>query len=307
MSAPITQSGRKLGPQLRAKLLANRISTWLYRHSRARVVLLLTLPVLWLGLAYLGSLLVMLVSSFWSVDSFTGQLNHNFSFGNFQQLLHDPVYRTIALRSVLVALSVTLIDALLAIPIAFYIAKVLRPRFRNVVIALVLVPLWASYLVKTYAWRSMFSNGGILDWLLKPFGMHTPGFGIMATTFTLAYLWLPYMILPIYAGLERLPNSLLEASGDLGATAWRTFKSIVLPMVYPAIIAGSIFTFSLSLGDYIVVKIVGGTTQLVANVIADNVGVAGNLPFAAAMALMPIATILAYLFLVRRTGALENF
>mgnify|MGYP003339921753 FL=1 len=307
MSAPITQSGRKLGPQLRANLLANRISTWLYRHSRARVVLLLALPVLWLGLAYLGSLLVMLVSSFWSVDSFTGKLNHNFSLGNFQQLLHDPVYRTIALRSVLVALSVTLIDALLAIPIAFYIAKVLRPRFRNVVIALVLVPLWASYLVKTYAWRSMFSNGGVLDWFLKPFGLHTPGFGIMATTFTLAYLWLPYMILPIYAGLERLPNSLLEASGDLGATAGRTFKSIVLPMVYPAIIAGSIFTFSLSLGDYIVVKIVGGTTQLVANVIADNVGVAGNLPFAAAMALMPIATILAYLFLVRRTGALENF
>ena len=130
-------------------MLFRSISTWLYRHSRARVVLLLTLPVLWLGLAYLGSLLVMLVSSFWSVDSFTGQLNHNFSFGNFQQLLHDPVYRTIALRSVLVALSVTLIDALLAIPIAFYIAKVLRPRFRNVVIALVLVPLWASYLVKT--------------------------------------------------------------------------------------------------------------------------------------------------------------
>jgi putative spermidine/putrescine transport system permease protein len=249
----------------------------------------------------------MLVSSFWSVDSFTGQLNHNFSLGNFQQLLHDPVYRTIALRSLLVALSATLIDALLAIPIAFYIAKVLRPRFRNVVIALVLVPLWASYLVKTYAWRSMFSNGGVLDWLLKPFGMHTPGFGILATTFTLAYLWLPYMILPIYAGLERLPNSLLEASSDLGATAGKTFRSIVLPMVYPAIIAGSIFTFSLSLGDYIVVKIVGGTTQLVANVIADNVGVAGNLPFAAAMALMPIATILAYLFVVRRTGALENF
>ena len=173
----------------------------------------------------------MLISSFWSVDSFTGQLNHNFSFGNFQQLLNDPVYRTIALRSLLVALSVTLIDALLAIPIAFYIAKVLRPRFRNVVIALVLVPLWASYLVKTYAWRSMFSNGGVLDWLLKPFGLHTPGFGIMATTFTLAYLWLPYMILPIYAGLERLPNSLLEASGDLGATAGKTFKSIVLPII----------------------------------------------------------------------------
>lgn len=249
----------------------------------------------------------MLISSFWSVDSFTGNVNHTFTLDNFKVLLSESVYRNIALRSLFVALSVTLIDALFAIPIAFYIAKVMKPRFRNVVITLAIAPLWASYLVKTYSWRTMFSDGGVLDWLLKPIGLHTPGFGIIATTFTLAYLWLPYMILPIYAGLERLPNSLLEASSDLGAPAGKTFKSIVLPMIYPAIIAGSIFTFSLSLGDYIVVKIVGGTTQLVANVIADNVGVAGNLPFAAAMAVMPIATILTYLYLVRRTGALENF
>ena len=288
-------------------MIANRISTWLYRHAKARLVLLLILPVLWLGLAYLGSLLVMLISSFWSVNSFTGSITHTFSFDNFKTLLSESVYRNIAIRSLLVALSVTLIDALLAIPIAFYIAKVMKPRFRNVVITLAIAPLWASYLVKTYSWRSMFSNGGVIDWILKPFGLHTPGFGVIATIFTLAYLWLPYMILPIYAGLERLPNSLLEASSDLGAPAGTTFKSIVLPMLYPAIIAGSIFTFSLSLGDYIVVKIVGGTTQLVANVIADNVGVAGNLPFAAAMSIMPIATILIYLFAVRRTGALENF
>jgi putative spermidine/putrescine transport system permease protein len=175
------------------------------------------------------------------------------------------------------------------------------------VISLVLVPLWASYLVKTYAWRSMFSDGGVLAWLLKPLGVSTPGFGLTATTITLAYLWLPYMILPIYAGLDRLPTSLLEASSDLGAPAMRTFRSIILPIIYPAIIAGSIFTFSLSLGDYIVVKVVGGTSQLVANVIADNVGTAGNLPFAAAMAILPIATILGYLFIVRRSGALENF
>ena len=249
----------------------------------------------------------MLASSFWSVDSFTGLINHTFNLDNFKQLISQSVYREIAFRSIFVALSATLIDAVLAIPIAFFIAKVLRPRFRNVVISLVLVPLWASYLVKTYSWRSMFSTGGVLDWLLKPFGLHSPGFGILATTLTLAYLWLPYMILPIYARLERLPNSLLEASSDLGAPAGKTFRSIILPIIYPAIIAGSIFTFSLSLGDYIVVKIVGGTTQLVANVIADNVGTAGNLPFASAMALMPIATILVYLFAVRRTGALENF
>lgn len=286
---------------------SNRLNTWLYRHSRARVGLLLVLPVLWLAIAYLGSLAVMLISSFWSVDSFTGNINHSFSFANFQQLITQRVYSVIALRSIGVALAVTIIDGLLAVPIALFIAKVLRPRFRSVVIALVLVPLWASYLVKTYAWRSMFADGGVISWLLKPFGLHGPGFGLTATTITLAYLWLPYMILPIYAGLDRLPDTLLEASSDLGASAITTFKSIILPIIYPAIIAGSIFTFSLSLGDYIVVKIVGGTTQLVANVIADNVGTAGNLPFAAALAILPIVTILGYLFVVRRSGALENF
>ena len=249
----------------------------------------------------------MLISSLWSVDSFTGNIVHNFSLTNFHQLVSQRVYSTIAIRSIGVAVLVTLIDGVLAIPIALFIAKVLKPKFRSVVIALVLVPLWASYLVKTYAWRSMFSDGGVISWALKPFGIQGPGFGLVATTITLAYLWLPYMILPIYAGLDRLPDALLEASSDLGASARTTFKSIVLPIIYPAIIAGSIFTFSLSLGDYIVVKIVGGTTQLVANVIADNVGTAGNLPFAAAMAILPIGTILGYLFIVRRSGALENF
>lgn len=258
-------------------------------------------------IAYLGSLGVMLLSSLWSVDSFTGNIIHTFSFDNFHQLISQKIYSTIAIRSIAVAVAVTLIDGLLAIPIAFYISKVLKPRFRSVVIALVLVPLWASYLVKTYAWRSMFSEGGVISWVLKPFGVQGPGFGLIATTITLSYLWLPYMILPIYAGLDRLPNSLLEASSDLGASVSRTFRYVIFPIVYPAIIAGSIFTFSLSLGDYIVVKIVGGTTQLVANVIADNVGTAGNLPFAAAMAILPITTILGYLFAVRRSGALENF
>jgi len=285
----------------------NRLNTWLYRHTGARAALLLVLPVLWLALAYLGSLAVMLISSLWSVDSFTGNIIHSFSFSNFQQLISQRIYSTIAIRSIGVAVAVTVIDGLLAIPIAFYISKVLKPRFRSVVIALVLVPLWASYLVKTYAWRSMFSDGGVISWLFKPFGIQGPGFGLFATTITLSYLWLPYMILPIYAGLDRLPNSLLEASSDLGASASKTFRSVILPIIYPAIIAGSIFTFSLSLGDYIVVKIVGGTTQLVANVIADNVGTAGNLPFAAAMAILPITTILGYLFVVRRSGALENF
>ena len=284
-----------------------KLSGWLYRHPRSRLAILIAAPMAWLVLAYLGSLTTMFLSAFWSVDSFTGKVIKNFSFANFQTLFTQSVYARLALRSLSVALIVTVIDALLAIPIAFFMAKVLPPKLRSFAVVLVVLPLWASYLVKTYAWRTMFSNEGVIDWLLKPLGITSPGYGLFATSLTLAYLWLPYMILPIYAGLERLPDSLLEASSDLGATAWQTFQSIVTPIIYPAIIAGSIFTFSLSLGDYIVVKIVGGKTQLMANIIYDNVGTAGNLPFASAAALFPVAAILGYLFFVRRSGALENF
>ncbi|CAB4709554.1 MAG: ABC transporter permease subunit [Actinobacteria bacterium] len=282
-------------------------SVWLYQHRRGRLALLLTAPMLWLVVAYLGSLATMLVSAFWSVDTFTGKLVKQLTFNNFSLLFTNHVYRDIALRSIVVALLVTVIDGLLALPIALFLAKVLPIRFRNFAVVLIVLPLWSSYLVKTYAWRTMFSNSGVLAWALKPLGVTPPSYGLLATTLTLAYLWLPYMILPIYAGLERIPDSLLEASGDLGASAGKTFQNIVMPILYPAVIAGSIFTFSLSLGDYIVVKIVGGKTQLFANVIYDNIGTAGNLPFAAAAAIFPIVTVLGYLFFVRRSGALENF
>ena len=279
---------------------------WLYDRPKLRLALLLALPLLWLVVAYLGSLFVMLISSFWGIDDFTGNIVHHFSFSNFHTIFTQSVYRNVGLRTILVAVSVTLIDLVLALPLAFFIAKILKPKFRNAMVALVLIPLWASYLVKTYAWRTLFSDGGVLAWLLKPLHLTPPSYGLLATTLTLSYLWLPYMILPIYAGLERLPNSLLEASADLGGKAGKTFRSIVLPLLYPSIIAGSIFTFSLSLGDYIVVKIVGGTSQLMANVIADNIGTAGNIPFAAALAIFPIAVILLYLFGVKKFGALEN-
>lgn len=284
-----------------------KLSGWLFRHPRSRLAILIAAPMAWLVLAYLGSLTTMFLSAFWSVDSFTGRVIKNFSLDNFHTLFTQSVYLRLAVRSLSVALIVTVIDALLAIPIAFFMAKVLPQKLRSFAIVLVVLPLWASYLVKTYAWRTMFSNDGVLDWFLKPLGISSPGYGLFATSLTLAYLWLPYMILPIYAGLERLPDSLLEASSDLGASAWQTFRSIVTPIIYPSIIAGSIFTFSLSLGDYIVVKIVGGKTQLMANIIYDNVGTAGNLPFASAAALFPVAAILGYLFFVRRSGALENF
>lgn len=176
---------------------------------------------------------------------------------------------------------------------------------RTLVIA-VLTPLWASYLVKAYAWRGMFSSDGVIAWLASPFGGGTPGYGLLATTVTLAYLWLPYMILPLFAGLERVPDSLFEASADLGAGAWHTIRRVVLPMAFPSFVAGSIFTFSLTMGDYIAVKIVGGTTQMLGSVVYANSGAAYNLPFAAAVATVPIVVMLVYLAAARRTGALEN-
>jgi putative spermidine/putrescine transport system permease protein len=282
------------------------IARVLTAHPRLRLGALLSLPALWLVVAYLGSLAAMFVTAFWTTDTFTGNVIPAVTTDNFQTLLQDSVYRTVALRSLGVAAAVTVVDALVALPIAFYMAKVARPRTRQIMVVAILTPLWASYLVKAYSWRVMLGENGAINWALHPFGLSGPGYGLFATVLTLSYLWLPYMILPIYAGLERVPDSLLEASSDLGASAGRTFRSIVMPLLFPAIVAGSIFTFSLSLGDYITVKIVGGATQLFANVIYDNVGTANNLPFAAAAATFPVLAMVIYLFAVRRTGALDN-
>jgi len=221
-------------------------------------------------------------------------------------LFSDSVYRTITFRTVGIAVLVTLIDAVIAFPMAFCMAKFASPATQRILVIAVLTPLWASYLVKAYAWRTMLSGNGFLNWLLAPLGLSSPGYGLAAVVITLAYLWLPYMILPIYAGLERLPDSLLAASGDLGARPLRTFRSVVLPLAFPAVVAGSIFTFSLSLGDYIAVTIVGGTSQMLGNVVYSNIGAANNLPFAATVALVPVVIMLVYLAAVRRTGALDN-
>ncbi|MGZ4600138.1 ABC transporter permease [Oryzihumus sp.] len=278
----------------------------LHQHPRLRLGGLLSLPGLWLVVAYLGSLAAMFVTAVWTTDTFTGEIIRQFTWENFQTLLSDSVYRTVALRSLGVAAAVTVVDALIALPIAFYMAKVAGSRARQVMVVAILTPLWASYLVKAYSWRIMLGDNGAINWALGPFGIHGPGYGLFATVLTLAYLWLPFMILPVYAGLERVPDSLLEASSDLGASSTRTFRSIVMPLLFPALVAGSIFTFSLSLGDYITVKIVGGATQLFANVIYDNIVTANNLPFAAAAATFPVLAMVIYLLLVRRTGALDN-
>jgi putative spermidine/putrescine transport system permease protein len=289
-----------------ARSWPRRVSGYLHRHVAVRLLALLSLPALWLVVAYLGSLAAMLVAAFWTTNDFTGAVVHTTTFDNFRTLVTQHVYRTIAVRSVTVAGLVTLVDAVIAIPMAYFMAKVASTRTRRVLVVAVLTPLWASYLVKAYAWRVMFSRHGVADWLLAPVGGHGPGYGLVAVTITLAYLWLPFMILPIFAGLERIPDSMLEASADAGARAGRTFRSVVLPLLFPAIVAGSIFTFSLSLGDYITVTVVGGTTQLAANVIYDNITTGGNLPFAAAAAFFPVLVMVGYLIAVRRTGALEN-
>ena len=278
----------------------------LHRRPALRVGLLLAPPMLWLGVAYLGALAALFVTAFWGQNSFTGEVERTWTLGNFHDLLTIGVYRTVTLRTLGIAVLVTVVDAAIAFPVALYMAKVASRRTQRLLVIAVLMPLWASYLVKAYAWRGMLGSGGLVSWVAQPFGLDTPGYGLTALIVTLAYLWLPYMILPIYAGLERLPGSLLEASADLGAHSSTTLRRVVLPTVFPAVVAGSIFTFSLTMGDYIAVRIVGGANQMLGNVVYDNVGAANNLPFAAAVATVPVVVMLAYLAAVRRTGALEN-
>jgi putative spermidine/putrescine transport system permease protein len=277
----------------------------LYRRPRLQLSLLLAGPVGWLVVAYLGSLAVLFVAAFWKLDEFSGLVVHDVSLDNFRTLAEGKVYRDIVLRTAGIAAAVTVTDALLAFPIAYYMAKVARRRTRALLVVSVLMPLWASYLVKVYAWRIILAEDGILNWVLNPFGLSGPGFGLVATWIVFSYLWLPFMILPIYAGLERIPESLLEASGDLGGRPGMTFRRVVLPLALPAVVAGSIFTFSLTLGDYIAPQIVSGGQQFIGNVVYANVGVANNLPLAAAFATVPVVIMIAYLLLARRLGAFE--
>ncbi len=283
-----------------------RVSAALHRSPRLRLAGLLTAPAAWLILVYIAALAALLITALWTVDTFTGKVSTTWTFDNILTVTTDPVYQAITLRTLRIAVVVTLIDMVIALPIAFFIAKVADKRWEKLLIVAVLMPLWASYLVKAYAWRNVLAEGGLLEWLGAPVGLNSPGYSETAVVLTLAYIWLPYMILPLHAGFERVPDSLIEASGDLGAKPLATLRLVVLPILVPSIIAGTIFTFSLSLGDYITAQIVGGTTQMLGTVVYANVGAANNLPLAAAVALIPIAIIMIYLFVVRRTGALNN-
>jgi putative spermidine/putrescine transport system permease protein len=277
----------------------------LWRRPRLQLSLLLAGPVGWLVVAYLGSLAILFVASLWQLDEFSGKIVHQTGFQNFKELAQTPVYRSIVGRTVAIAALVTLTDAILAFPIAFYMAKVASPRVRALLVVAVLMPLWSSYLVKVYTWRILLSHSGLIDWMLNPIGINGPGYGNVATWLVFSYLWLPFMILPIYAGLERIPNSLIDASGDLGGSAWMTFRRVILPLAFPAVVAGSIFTFSLTLGDYITPTLVS-STQFIGNVVYANVGIANNLPLAAAFATVPVAIMIVYLLIARRLGAFES-
>jgi putative spermidine/putrescine transport system permease protein len=279
-----------------------RLAVWLHQHPRLRLSALLGGPIVWLGFVYVGSLIVLLLNAFWTRDAFTGQTIYEPTLDNFIEIANDP-YPGITLRTVVMATLVTLSCIVLALPVAYYMARIASRRIRGLLIVALLMPLWASYLVKVYSWRLILAEDGILNWFLAPLGLEGPGYGDTAVWILFTYLWLPYMVLPLYAGLERIPTSVLEASADLGAHGWMTFRRIVLPLALPAIVAGSIFTFSLTLGDYIAPTAVS-TTIFIGNVIFLNFG-AGNFPLAAALTLIPLVIVFAYLLVARRLGAFE--
>jgi putative spermidine/putrescine transport system permease protein len=292
-------SGERHGP-------VRRTSTFLYRHRATRLGLVLGGPLLWFVVIYLGSLLVLFLSGFWRLDVFTSEVVKEWGLQNFQTLLHDPVYRTITIRTIGLALAVTVADVVLAFPLAYYAARLATTRVRNVILVAVIIPLWANYLVRVFAWKLILSPQGFLNWIVETLGLGSLQLGNSnwAIWLTFTYLWLPFVLLPIYGALERVPSSYLEASSDLGAKGWLTFRRVVFPLIVPGIVAGSIFSFSLTLGDYIVPSL-AGNTKFIGNVIYDNVGVANNVPFAAAYALVPVAIMIVYLLIAKRMGAFE--
>jgi putative spermidine/putrescine transport system permease protein len=290
-------AGRRSAPR--------RIAAWLHPRKRVQLGLLLTSPLGWIGLVYVGSLVILLLNAFWQTDAFSGQVIPEFTLDSFAKIATTEVYRTIALRTLAMAIAVTITDILLGFPIAYYMVRVASRRTRRLLLVAVLLPLWASYLVKIYSWRVILQGNGLLDWLLAPFGISGPGLNeVLNSWVVLSYLWLPYMILPIVAGLERIPESLLEASSDLGGRAGPTFRRVVVPLAVPAIAAGSIVTFSLTLGDYITPTMVSGT-KFIGNVIYDNSSL-GSLPLAAAYSFVPIVIMIIYLAIARRLGAFES-
>jgi putative spermidine/putrescine transport system permease protein len=298
-------NARPGGPLRLARL---RISGFFWRHSWAKAALLLAPPLLAFGLIYLASLIALFVSSFWTVDPFTTEIKHIWTFDNYRTLWESSAYRSIALRTIGIAAAVTFTDALLAFPFGYFMARVASGRSRTFLFIAVLLPLWSSYLIRVYIWRLILNEDGVLNWTLAKLGlpvMHL-AYTNWAVWIVFSYVWLPFMILPVFGALERIPHSYIEASRDLGASGWATFRRVVLPLALPGVIAGSIFTFSLTLGDYVTPLLAGGAgSQFIGNVVYSSVGISNNVPFAAAFATVPLAVMAVYLTIARRMGAFE--
>jgi putative spermidine/putrescine transport system permease protein len=294
--------------RLRPKGGASGLQALLWRLPWMRAVLLLIPPLAWMVLVYFASLFLLLITAFWTIDTFTTQIVQVWTLDNFRQIISDPTYFHIISRTVGIAAAVTVTDIVLAFPLAYYMARVASRRVQTLVFAAVLLPLWASYLARLYAWILILNHSGLLNWSLQSIGLPAANIGYtnVAMWLVFSYIWLPFMIVPTYAALERVPDSLLEAAADLGARRWRTTRDVILPLVIPGIAAGSIFTFSLTLGDYITPILVGGAnSQFIGNVVYGNIGIANNVPFAAALSLIPVAIMAVYLLLAKRLGAFD--
>ena len=306
MAADATSTAPE-GPPRRGALRASSALAW--RRSRGKAIGQLGLPLAAFLFFYVAALVALLASAFWSQDELTGEIQHDWGLDSFRILWEDPTYRTIVLRTVGIASAVTLTCIVLAFPYALFLVRVASPRVRVLLLVATVIPLWVSYLVRVYSWRLILNPEGALNWALTGLGL--PGQNILYTNWAMwlvySYIWLPFMVLPIYAALERVPGSYLEASADLGAKSLTTLRRVVFPLAVPGIAAGSIFTFSLTLGDYIAPGLVGGPgSQLIGNVVFANVGIANNVPFAAAFATVPLAIMAVYLLIMRRLGAFEN-
>jgi putative spermidine/putrescine transport system permease protein len=299
---------------------ARRVSTWLWRHGHVLTLVLLLPPLLWLGIIYLGSLLALLAQSFFTLDEFTGQVVREVSLDTYVQLLTQPANLDIILRTVLMAAAVTLASAVIAFPVAYYAARYASPRAKALFYLAVMLPLWSSYLVRVYAWKLILAKEGIISWAAAATGTSWLLDGVLALPviggpslsvsylgmfLVFTYIWLPYMILPTQAALERVPGSLVEASTDLGARPALTFRKVILPLAFPGIVAGSIFTFSLTLGDYIIPYIVGTSSLFIGQVVYLQQGTAGNIPLAAAFSIVPIVIMAIYLTVAKRLGAFD--
>jgi putative spermidine/putrescine transport system permease protein len=299
--------------------VASRISDLLFRHPWLLLGLLLTPPLLWIGIVYVGSLLALLLNSFYGLDAFSGLIKYEFTLSTYAELLQRANF-DIIVRSILMAAGVTIASAIIAFPIAYYAARYARGKWKAFFYLAVMMPLWSSYLVKVYAWKLILAKEGIITWLAETSGFTWLLDGILALPvvggpslsisyigmfLVFLYVWLPYMILPTQAALERVPKSLVEASADLGANPAQTFRTVILPLALPGLIAGSIFTFSLTLGDYIIPQIVGTSRFFIGQAVYAQQGTAGNIPLAAAFTVVPIIIMGIYLWLAKRLGAFD--